>query len=77
MGGTHTDQEDVSNGENKHRIVQNALEFAGDTQLFIEHDTSEHMNASIGNYDIVTETRLKIQWGKVELLRKGTNKQKI
>ena len=35
------------------------------------------MNARIGNYDIVTETRrLAIQWSKVELLRKGTNKHK-
>ena len=42
---------------NKHEIVQNALEFADDTQLFIEHDTEEQMNERIGNYDIVTETR--------------------
>ena len=36
------------------------------------------MNERIGNYDIVTETRrLTIQWSKVELLKKGTNKQKF
>ena len=35
------------------------------------------MDERIGNYDIITETRrLNIQWGKVELLRKRTNKQK-
>ena len=64
--------------EDEYKIVQNALEFADDTQLFIEHDTEEQMNERIGNYDIVTETRrLTIQWSKVELLRKGTNKQKF
>merc|ERR1712112_354755 len=64
--------------EDKHKIVQNALEFADDTQLFVEQDTEEQMNERIGNYDIVTETRrLTIQWNKVELLRKGTNKQKL
>ena len=62
---------------NKYKIVQNALEFADDTQLFIEQDTEEQMNERIGNYDIVTDTRrLMIQWDKVELLRKGTDKQK-
>ena len=36
------------------------------------------MNERVGNYDIVTETRrLTIQWGKVELLKKGNNKQKL
>ena len=73
----NTDQEEMNNGKNNRRIVQNALEFAGDTQLFIEHDTEEQMNERVGNYDIVTETRrLTIQWSKVELLRKGTDKQK-
>ena len=57
---------------NEQQIVQNALEFADDTQLFIEHDTTEQMNEGIGNYDIVTEKRrLTIQWSKVELLRRG------
>ena len=36
------------------------------------------MHERIGNYEIVTETRrLTIQWSKVELLRKGTDKQKL
>ena len=62
---------------NKHKIVQNALEFADDTQLLIEHDTEEQMNERVGNYDIVTETRrLQLHRGKVVLLRKGTNRQK-
>ena len=35
------------------------------------------MDGRIGNYDIITETRrLNIQWNKVELLRKRTDKQK-
>ena len=41
----------------KHKIVQNALEFADDAKLFIEQDTEEQMNERIGNYNIVTETR--------------------
>ena len=60
----------------KQRIqtVQNALEFADDAQLFIEHDTEEQMNERIGNYNIVTETRrLTIQRRKVVLLRTGAD----
>ena len=76
MGGKHRSRRSEQ-WKNKQRIVQNALEFADDAQLFIEHDTEEQMNERIGNYDIITETRrLNIQWGKVELLRKRTNKQK-
>ena len=59
----NTDQEEANNGETNQRKVQNALEFADDTQLFIENGTEEQMNERIGNYDIVTETRrLTIQW---------------
>ena len=71
-------KEEKQENENEYKIVQNALEFADDTQLFIEHDSEEQMNERIGNYDIVTETRrLTIQWSKVELLKKGNNKQKL
>ena len=66
-----TNHNDAKKNINEQQIVQNALEFADDTQLFIEHDTDEQTNERIGNYDIVTETRrLAIQWSKVELLRR-------
>ena len=69
--GDDTNREDTKKNINGRQIVQNALEFADGTQLFIEHDTTEQMNERIGNYDIVTETRrLAIQWSKVELLRR-------
>ena len=75
--GKNAEHEEQDNRNNDRRIVQNALEFADDTQLFIEHDTEEQMNERIGDYDIATETRrLTIQRGKVELLRKGTNKHR-
>ena len=63
-----TDEEQKST---ERQIVQNALEFADDAHLFIEHDTREQMNGRIRNYDIITETRrLTIQWNKVHLLRR-------
>ena len=50
--------------------MQNDVDNADGAQLLIEKDTHEQMCARIGNYDIATETReLKIQWGKVKLLR--------
>ena len=71
-------KEEKQENENEYKIVQNALEFADDTQLFIEHDSEEQMNERIGNYDVVTETRrLTIQWSKVELHKKGNNTKKL
>ena len=60
------------------QIIQNALEYADDTQLFIENDTHEQMSERIGNYDIITETRhLTIQWDKVHLIRRERRKLRM
>ena len=68
-------QEKQANG--KHHLIQNDLEYADDTQLFMEKDTHGQICERIGNYDIATESRhLKIQWGKVELLRPERRKLK-
>ena len=59
----------------ENQIIQNDLEYAGDTQLLMGRDTHEQMCERIGNYDIETETRdLKIRCAKVDLLRLGRNK---
>ena len=59
------------------QTVQNAIVFADDTKLLSENDTHEQMNERMGNYDIITETRhLKIQRGKVLLLRRDKEKHR-
>ena len=72
---TDTDIDQEERAKRDHQIVQNDLEFADDTQLFIAKDTHEQMCGRIGNYDISTETRhLAIQWGKLSCYdEKDTN----
>ena len=43
--------------EQNHQIVQNALEYANDAQIFIAKGTHEQICERLGNYDIITATR--------------------